>query len=227
MPSPMRIFRSARRPSKRASQAPAPALGPSRLGLTSGSRQAVAGLSFNVEQKRAAMNTKQSSSESAAKQVARFIGRYEPAVAKLVRSARKTLCTRMPTAIEQVYDGYHFLALGFCTTERTSDCIVSLAVSPKGVALSFYHGVSLADPDGLLSGSGKQNRYVRLEDARTLSRPAIASLLDAAIAQAKTPLPVAGRGYTIIKSVAAKQRPRRAEAPRPGAKRRRGTAAKP
>jgi hypothetical protein len=42
-----------------------------------------------------------------------------------------------------------------------------------------------------------------------LAEPAVEKLLRAAIAQAKTPLPKTGRGYTIIKSVSAKQRPRR------------------
>jgi len=155
------------------------------------------------------MGKKKASSISPAKQVAGFVGKFDPQVAKLVRAARRALRKRMPTAIEQVYDGYNFLAIGFCTTERTSDCIVSLAVSSKGVALSFYYGASLSDPDGILLGSGKQNRFIRLEDSRTLFRPAIESLLRAAICQARTPLPASGRGYTIVKSVAVKQRPRR------------------
>jgi len=44
----------------------------------------------------------------------------------------------------------------------------------------------------------------------TLDEPAIAALIDAAIAQAKQPLPKTGKGYTIIKSISKKQRPRRA-----------------
>jgi hypothetical protein len=36
------------------------------------------------------------------------------------------------------------------------------------------------------------------------------ALLDAAAAKAKTPLPEKGAGYTMIKSVSKKQRPRRA-----------------
>src|SRR5689334_24434521 len=102
---------------------------------------------------------------STAKQLDSFIARFEPATAKLIRAARSALRKRMPTAIEQVYDNYNFLAIGFCTTERTSDCIVSLACSSKGVALSFYHGASLADPHKILEGSGKQNRFLRLESA--------------------------------------------------------------
>src|SRR4051812_5988830 len=90
--------------------------------------------------------------ESPAKQVAAFIAKFDPPIARLTRSVRSALRKRMPTAIEQVYDNYNFLAIGLCTTERTSDCIVSLAVSAKGVALSFYNGASLPDPDKILLG---------------------------------------------------------------------------
>lgn len=147
--------------------------------------------------------------ESPARLVAAFIAKFDPAIARLTRLARSALRKRLPTAVEQVYDNYNFLAIGFCTTERTSDCIVSLAVSAKGVALSFYNGASLPDPDNILLGAGKQNRFVRLESVKTLAQPSVESLVRAAIAQAKTPLSKTSRGHTIVKSVSAKQRPRR------------------
>jgi hypothetical protein len=146
---------------------------------------------------------------SPAKQIAGFISKFDPEVARVIRSARATLRKRFPTAIEQVYDNYNFLAIGFCTTERTSDCIVSLAAQAKGVSLSFYYGASLPDPCGILRGSGNQNRFIRLESAATLANPDVETLLAAAVAQAKSPLPATGRGYTLIKSISAKQRPRR------------------
>ena len=147
-----------------------------------------------------------------ARQLAGFIAKFDPSIAKLLRSARSALRKRFPTAIEQVYDNYNFLAIGFCTTERTSDCFVSLAANAKGVALSFYYGAQLPDPDRILQGTGKQNRFVRLDRATTLNTPAVKALLAAAAAHAKAPLPAVGRGYTMIKSVSAKQRPRRASA---------------
>ena len=82
----------------------------------------------------------------------------------------------MPTAIELIYDNYQFLAIGFGATERASDCLVSLAVAPKGVALSFYYGVTLPDPKGILLGNGNQNRYIRLNDAATLATPEVEAL---------------------------------------------------
>jgi hypothetical protein len=146
---------------------------------------------------------------SPAKQIAGFIAKFDPDVARVIRSSRATLRKRFPTAIEQVYDNYNFLAIGFCTTERTSDCIVSLAAQAKGVALSFYYGASLPDPCKILQGNGNQNRFIRLESAATLSNPDVQTLLAAAVAQAKSPLPASGGGYSLVKSISAKQRPRR------------------
>jgi hypothetical protein len=146
---------------------------------------------------------------SPASQLSGFIAKFEPAIGRLVRAARVALRKRLPTAIEQVYDNYNFLAIGFCTTERTSDCIVSLAVSAKGVSLCFYYGAALPDPEGILLGSGNQTRFIRLESAATLDTSAVAALIDEAVARAKSPLPLAGHGKLIIKSISAKQRPRR------------------
>ncbi|MFN0178012.1 MAG: hypothetical protein ACKVZ0_04370 [Gemmatimonadales bacterium] len=147
--------------------------------------------------------------ESPAKQLAGFVAKYDPAVGKLARATRAALRKRLPTAIELVYDNYQFLAIGYSATELASDCLVSLAISPKGVALSFYYGASLPDPNGVLLGSGNQNRFLRLDSEATLALPAVEALIRAAMAKAKTPLPTSRRGYTVIKSVSAKQRPRR------------------
>ena len=117
---------------------------------------------------------------------------------------------RLPTANELVYDNYNFLAIGYSSTERASDCAMSLACGANGVSLSFYYGATLPDPDGVLLGSGNQNRFVRLESAKTLATPAVERLIGAALAQAKTPMPATGKTRTIVKSISAKQRPRRA-----------------
>jgi len=144
-----------------------------------------------------------------ARQLARFIAKFDPATARLIRALRRELRRLLPTAVELVYDNYNFFVTGYSTTERASDCIVSLAAAANGVGLSFYHGASLPDPQHLLLGSGKQNRFVRLPDVKTLRHAGVRALIRTAMAQAKTPLPARGGGYTIIKSVSAKQRPRR------------------
>jgi hypothetical protein len=156
-----------------------------------------------------AQPTKTKTTDSPARQVAGFIAKFDPAIAKLTRSARSLLRKRFPTANELVYDNYNALAIGYSASERTSDVLFSLAVYARGVSLYFMYGRSLPDPDGLLQGSGNQGAFVRLEDVSVLDRPAVKALMRAAVDQAEPPLPSRGRGRTIVKSISARQRPRR------------------
>jgi hypothetical protein len=147
--------------------------------------------------------------ETADQQLKGFIAKFDPAMGKLIRECRKAMRKRFPTANELVYDNYNFFVVGYCTTERPSDCVVSLAANAKGIGLSFYYGATLPDPHRILQGSGTQNRFVRLDSAATLSKPEVQKLLEAAEAQAEPPFPSAGGGKLIIRSISEKQRPRR------------------
>src|ERR1700678_4851498 len=148
----------------------------------------------------------------AERQLKSFIDKFEPKHQALIRSMRKALRKRLPTANELAYDNYNFFALGYCSTERPSDCIVSIAASANGVGLSFYWGATLPDPHGILRGSGNQNRFMRIDSAKILPRPEVEALISAAEAQAKIPMPASGGGKLIIRSVSAKQKSRRASA---------------
>jgi len=138
-----------------------------------------------------------------------FIAKFDPKNQVLLRSLRKALRKRLPTANELVYDNYNFFVIGYCPSERPSDCLISLTGGASGAGLCFIHGAKLPDPHKILLGSGKQTRFIRLESVKTLARPEVEALLRAAIAQARTPLPKSGRGKLIIRMVSAKQRPRR------------------
>ncbi len=147
---------------------------------------------------------------SPATQLNAMIARFDPAIQKIVRQARTRLRKRLPTAVELVYDNYNALAIGYGSSEKRGDWIVSLAVYARGVNLYFIYGVALADPHGLLLGSGNQGRFIRLESAAILERPEIDDLVGAAIAETDTPLPKRSKGYTVIKSISPNQRRRRA-----------------
>jgi hypothetical protein len=147
--------------------------------------------------------------DSPAKQVAGFIAKFDPAIARLVRAARSELRRRYPTAIELVYDNYNALAIGYSPTEKTSDVYFSLAVYARGVNLYFMYGRSLPDPDKLLQGNGNQGAFIRIDDLATLDKPAVKALMAAAIKESRQPLPRNSKGYAVVKSVSTKQRPRR------------------
>jgi hypothetical protein len=156
-----------------------------------------------------AARTSASAAAESAKRLEAFIGKFGPKDRALIRTVRKALRARFPTANELVWDNYNFFVIGYSPTERPSDAVVSLAARANGVGLCFIRGADLPDPKGLLLGSGNQTRFIRLEAPGVLARPAVRSLLAAAVARAKTPFPATGRGRLIIRSVSAKQRPRR------------------
>jgi Domain of unknown function (DU1801) len=146
--------------------------------------------------------------ESPARQLARFIAKFEPRTQTRIRAARRALRKRLPAANELVWDNYNFFVIGYSPTERPSDSVVSLAAAANGVGLSFYRGATLPDPHGILQGSGRQNRFVRLPSAKTLEDPRVRALISAAVAQSKIPFGPP-TGTLIIRSVAARQKPRR------------------
>jgi hypothetical protein len=139
-----------------------------------------------------------------------FLDKFTPEVATLARRALVKMRKRLPGALELVYDNYNALAIGFAPTERASDAIFSIAVYPRNVNLFFLqHGPKLPDPGKRLQGSGNMVRHIKLASAGDLDDPAVRTLMDVALSRARTPLDPKQKRRLVIKSVSAKQRPRR------------------
>lgn len=141
-------------------------------------------------------------------QLAMFLAKYAPAIAKQAKAALGKLDAQMPGATRLVYDNYNALVIAFGGGPKMSDIVCSIALYPKWVTLFFMHGATLPDPDELLEGTGKQIRGIRLvAGAAMLDRPAIRALLREAMARAEY-VPAA-KATLEIRAVVAKQRPRR------------------
>lgn len=146
---------------------------------------------------------------SSAKQIDGFLAKYTPEMASSARSARARMRKRIPGGIEFVYDNYNALVFGFGPTEKPSEAVLSLAIMPSWVTVCFLKGAKLSDPKKILRGSGSTVRNVRLIPPMHLDEPEVQRLIADAIAAAKPDFPGDGAPRTIIKSVSAKQRPRR------------------
>lgn len=99
------------------------------------------------------------------------------------------VCTRLRKVIGGLHKGY----VEVCWPKQK---IASYGVGPKKMTehyayiavfkahcnLGFYHGAGLPDPKGLLEGTGKNLRHVKLRDLASCRSPAIKALLKAAIA---------------------------------------------
>ncbi|HTB90871.1 MAG TPA: hypothetical protein VK743_23075 [Steroidobacteraceae bacterium] len=150
------------------------------------------------------------SDSSPAQQLRSFLAKFEPRVAASARAAIARLRKKLPGAMEIVYDNYNALAIGFGPSDKASEAIFSIAVFPRWVSLFFLQsGAKLPDPDKVLKGSGTRVRHIVLTDPKILEQPAVKKLMALALKSAKKPLDPRQRRQLIIKSISAKQRPRR------------------
>jgi len=111
--------------------------------------------------------------------------------------------------VQLVYDNYNALAIGFSANDKVSGVVFSVAVFPRWVSLFFFGGPSLPDPLGLLKGSGTTVRHIVLKDLALFDSPGVQALISEGLARATPPIDPAQPGRLVVKSVSAKQRPRR------------------
>ena len=142
-------------------------------------------------------------------QIEGFIAKYSDTVAAELRAARAEMRRRLPGAVELVYDNYNALAIGYGSSDRLEDVVFSIAGFPRWVRLFFFRGADLDDPAGLLEGEGAQVRSIMLATLSLLDEPPVRALMDQAMARAQRPIEPSAPSRTIVKSVSAKQKPRR------------------
>jgi Domain of unknown function (DU1801) len=147
--------------------------------------------------------------EDPQRQLDHFLARFTPEVDLLAHRLIERMRVRLPGAAILVYDNYNSLAIGFGPTEKPSHAVLSLAVFPRWVTLHFLDGVGLPDPDGLLRGVGSRVRHVRLHDPAALDDPRIEALIAHAVSRSEPPFDPAAGQRLVIRSISAKQRPRR------------------
>jgi hypothetical protein len=145
-----------------------------------------------------------------------FLAKFEPEVAARAHALVGKMRARIPGAQVLVYDNYNALAIGFGPSDKAGQAVLSLAVFPRWVTLCFLNGKGLPDPAGLLKGEGSRVRHVRLDPPERLDMPEVQALISEALARAEPPFDPAAEPRLIIKSISAKQRPRRL-APAPAA----------
>ncbi len=145
-----------------------------------------------------------------------LVAKFSPAHEQLVGAVRRCLRKRLPTAHEVVYEYRDFVVISLSPNEHGYEGVFAIRADADGVRLCFNQGKELPDPAKLLRGSGKQVRWIQLEGASTLAHPAVARLIEEAIARNRVPFARTGRGPVTFRSASTKPR-RRVAPPKPGA----------
>ena len=118
-------------------------------------------------------------------------GRFEdilaiarPELRPICGSLRGLIASLHTEFIEVVWPKQQIASFGIGPKKMTEH-YAYIAVQSSHVNLGFYHGASLADPEGLLEGTGKELRHIKIHGVSFASSGAVAALLRQAIADRK------------------------------------------
>lgn len=109
-----------------------------------------------------------------------LLANHTPVVAETARALRRVLAAAFPEAVEHVDFGNKLLAVGKSMSMRD----LAFAVIPHSahVNLQLADGVELPDPDGLVEGTGKRIRHVKVRSVEAAESPSLRAVVDAQVA---------------------------------------------
>ena len=113
-------------------------------------------------------------------------GTFEQVVASSTEEARELayqlralVVEVMPDVVEVPWPKQRVAGYGV-GPKKMSEHFCYISAQKHYVNLGFYYGPELPDPEGLLEGTGKLLRHVKLRDAGAIRSPALRRLLEAA-----------------------------------------------
>ena len=115
-------------------------------------------------------------------EIDRFLGDYGDDVSAISRSARRLVLDVFPDAHETLDRGNRIVA--YATGPRgRKDLWVGIAPHSSHVNLQLANGALIEDPAGLVEGTGKRVRHVKLRSVEDVERSQLRSLLEASLSR--------------------------------------------
>ena len=108
----------------------------------------------------------------------KLLKKYSPEVQDLALQARELVWKTVPDAHEKVYLGWNGIQFSAGGGMRATFC----AISPQKTRINLYftQGVHLPDPSGLLEGTGKSMRHIKIDNVKLLKSRAVKAMIKAA-----------------------------------------------
>lgn len=113
-----------------------------------------------------------------------LLSSYHPDIQAIARRVRALIFELVPDVSEHVYPALKVIRYGL-DGNKMAGLVFFLMPHKERVNLGFNHGTSLPDPKGLLEGTGKNLRHVKLVDKESVSNPALRGLLKAELLEAR------------------------------------------
>jgi hypothetical protein len=107
------------------------------------------------------------------------LAEHDPPVADAARAVERLVVDALPGAVVQFDPGNGLLAIG--TSMKMRDLLFAIIPHRAHVNLQLADGVDLPDPTGIIEGTGKRIRHVKLRSADAASSPAVRDIVRAQV----------------------------------------------
>lgn len=97
-------------------------------------------------------------------------------IRKTAQALRQLMADVMPGVTEVAWPRQKTIGYGV-GPKKMSEHFCYIGLFGRHVNLGFFYGADLDDPDGLLEGSGKKLRHIKLMDAAAVRQPGIRRLV--------------------------------------------------
>jgi hypothetical protein len=137
-------------------------------------------------------------------QLIAFLTAYDRNISDLALALREIILEEAPDASESIYQVYT-VAVWFGFSGKMKDMFCYITANVGHVNLGFPRGASLADPNGVLEGTGKAMRHIKFGSHSEVERPFVRRYIRAAMERA-APAGTRGSGQSVLKSSASGKR---------------------
>lgn len=109
--------------------------------------------------------------------VERLLAEHDPELRVIEHALRATIHREFPDAVEQVDFGNRLIAFG--RSMRMRGLLFAIIAHKTWVNLQLADGAELPDPDGVIEGTGKRIRHVKVRSVGDASSPAVVAAIRA------------------------------------------------
>jgi hypothetical protein len=112
--------------------------------------------------------------------VAKLLAEHPPEQQAIEHALRATIRREFPGAVEQVDFGNKLIAFG--RSMKMRGLLFALIAHKSWVNLQLADGAELPDPNGLIEGTGKRIRHIKIRSIGDASSPAVIDAIRAQLA---------------------------------------------
>jgi hypothetical protein len=112
--------------------------------------------------------------------VAKLLAEHPPEQQAIEHALRATIRREFPGAVEQVDFGNKLIAFG--RSMKMRGLLFALIAHKSWVNLQLADGAELPDPNGLIEGTGKRIRHIKIRSVADATSPAVVDAIRAQLA---------------------------------------------